>query len=74
MKQTQKFLKANTNDAETDNSAGAIDILSNGWKLRTNDTSLNQNNSTYIYMAFAESPFVNSNALNPFKILAGLPI
>jgi len=61
--QTQKFLKANTNDAETDNSAGAIDILSNGWKLRTNDTSLNQNNSTYIYMAFAESPLVNSNGV-----------
>ena len=58
--QTQKYLKANETDAETDNSAGAIDMLSNGFKIRTADTSLNDNGETYIYMAFAENPFVTA--------------
>ena len=61
--QTQKFLKANTTDAETDNSAGAIDMLSNGFKIRTSDTSLNDSGETYIYMAFAENPFVSSGGI-----------
>jgi hypothetical protein len=61
--QTQKYLKANSNVAEDDNSAAAIDMLSNGFKIRTSDTSLNDSGETYIYMAFAESPFVNSNGV-----------
>ena len=36
------------------------DFLSNGFKLRRNAGSINQN--TYIYMAFAEQPFKFSNA------------
>ena len=36
-----------------------IDILSNGFKLRTNNVAVN--NGTYIYMAFAEFPIVASN-------------
>ena len=58
--QTQKYLKANKSDAETDNSGGAIDMLSNGFKIRTADTSLNDNGETYIYMAFGQS-LVGSN-------------
>ena len=61
--QTQKYLRANLSNDEQDNSAGAIDILSNGFKIRTADTSLNDNGETYIFMAFAESPFVNSNGV-----------
>jgi len=38
-----------------------IDILSNGFKMRANGTSTNLNGDTYIYMAFAENPFVASN-------------
>lgn len=34
----------------------AIDILSNGFKLRTNSSTHNHNGGTYIYIAFAESP------------------
>ena len=61
--QTQKYLRANLSNDEQDNSAGAIDMLSNGFKIRTSDTSLNDNGETYIFMAFAESPFVNSNGV-----------
>ena len=38
----------------------AIDILSNGFKQR--NTAQNDNGQTFIYMAFAENPFKNSNA------------
>ena len=58
--QTQKYLRANLSNAEADGSAGAIDILSNGFKLRTADTGLNENGGTYIYMAFGQS-IVGSN-------------
>lgn len=34
----------------------SMDILSNGFKIRNNDTFLNASAGTYIYMAFAESP------------------
>jgi len=39
-----------------------IDILSNGFKLRSSETYANGSGSTYIYMAFAENPFKNANA------------
>jgi len=53
------YLEANNNIAEVDNSF--IDILSNGFKCRTVDASVNSNNSVYIYMAFAKAPLVGSN-------------
>jgi hypothetical protein len=37
-----------------------IDILSNGFKIRTADVGLNSN-QTYIYMAFAENPFAGTS-------------
>ena len=40
----------------------AIDILSNGFKNRNTSGSAN-GSQTYIYMAFAESPFVNSKGV-----------
>ena len=43
------------------NGAGAskdIDFLSNGFKLRSSDDGFNGTGKTYIYMAFAENPFV----------------
>ena len=52
-------LVANTNAAEE--TYDQIDILSNGFKMRANGTSTNLNGDTYIYMAFAENPFVASN-------------
>ena len=39
------------------------DMLSNGFKIRNNDNNFNVNNSTYIYMAFAEAPLVGTNGV-----------
>ncbi len=38
-----------------------LDILSNGFKLRTSGAGENGSGSTFIYMAFAEAPLVGSN-------------
>ena len=63
------FLEANTTGAESDLSAShtPLDFLSNGFKLRnsslTGDTNINLSGSTYIYMAFAESPFTTSTGI-----------
>ena len=56
--------RANVSDAEnTNTSYNDIDFLSNGIKLREDNNDQNQSGGTYIYMAFAESPFVNSNGV-----------
>ena len=54
-----KELFANSNSAE--GSFTQMDFLSNGFKFRTNNSAGNGSGQTYIYIAFAESPFVNSN-------------
>jgi hypothetical protein len=54
-------LRPNSNSAE--DSAADIDILSNGFKVRQADSHrINYNNDTFIYIAFAETPFKYSNA------------
>ena len=54
-------LLANTNDAEeTDD---RVDILSNGFKMIGSQVANNASGGTYIFMAFAEAPFVNSNGV-----------
>ena len=55
---TDKKLRADTTDAENVNSAKTIDILSNGFKMRSSDAEFNQVGNEYIYMAFAEEPLV----------------
>jgi len=40
-----------------------LDYLSNGFKIRDTDAQANGDGETYIYMAFAEAPFVNSNGV-----------
>jgi len=47
----------NASDAEVATSVGDIDILSNGFKIRNTSGSWNTSAATYIYAAFAESPF-----------------
>ena len=51
--------------ANAEDSAGSShDFLSNGFKLRTSSSAdVNGDGDTMIYMAFAESPFVNSNGV-----------
>ena len=58
---TNKYLRPNSSGAVTTNDA--IDFLSNGFKLRTSAGSWNPSGGSFIYMAFAESPFVNSNGV-----------
>jgi len=47
------------NGANVDQTSGDLDILSNGFKLRTAASALNYTGYTYIYAAFAESPTQN---------------
>jgi len=55
------YLAPNRSDA--DNTYTTLDFLSNGFKNRSTGAMFNASGSTYIYMAFAESPFVNSNGV-----------
>jgi len=52
-------LKANLSNAETDDTR--VDILSNGFKPRSNNTAVNAAQS-YIFAAFAENPFKTATA------------
>ena len=62
-------LSPDTADSENGNAGigGAIynniDILSNGFKCRTNNAATNGSGNTIIYMAFAENPFVTSTGI-----------
>ena len=57
-------LFANTNGAEeTNNSNYYIDFLSNGFKIRGSSVYNNNSGEKYIYMAFAENPFVTSTGV-----------
>ena len=56
-----EVIYANLSNAEDTNSGLQIDLLSNGFKLRGASANLNNSGQTFIFMAFAESPFVNSN-------------
>ena len=54
-------LYPNTNS--TEGTSDDIDLLSNGFKIRRQTGLLNDSGVLYIYMAFAESPFVTSSAI-----------
>ena len=62
-------LSPDTGDSENGNAGigGAIynniDILSNGFKCRTNNAATNGSGNTIIYMAFAENPFTTSTGI-----------
>ena len=38
-----------------------VDLLSNGFKIKTDQQQFGTNGANYIYMAFAEEPLVSSN-------------
>ena len=52
-------------DASTaeDTASTPFDFLSNGFKIRRTGDVFNNSGGTYIYMAWAEAPFVNSNGV-----------
>ena len=61
-----RTVEANSNAAEGSTASGAtnwIDILSNGYKIRNTGSHLNASGRQYIYMAFAQNPFVATSAL-----------
>jgi hypothetical protein len=59
----QNFIRANTVDEETTaDSTLALDMLSNGFKLRGTWQGQNASGGNYVYACFAENPFKNSLA------------
>ena len=57
-------LYPNSNGAEdTDTSLDDVDFVSNGVKIREDSPNINASGGTYVYMAFAEAPFVNSKGV-----------
>jgi hypothetical protein len=54
----------NPNDSAVENTSGTpFDFLSNGFKLRRTGDVFNTDGDVYVYMAFAEAPFVNSKGV-----------
>jgi hypothetical protein len=51
------------NDSAADQDANALDFLSNGFKNRSNGGDVNASGTQFIYMAFAEQPFVTSTGV-----------
>ena len=57
-KTTSQYLRGD--ELGSEGSSKILDLLSNGFKLKNNDSGVNGAYHTYIYMAFAENPFVTS--------------
>ena len=55
--------QANASNAEYDDPSVSIDFLSSGFKVRSTDSSYNGSGNSYVYMAFAENPFVTSTGV-----------
>ena len=55
-------LYPNLNNAE-DTGNTDFDFCANGLKIKTSNSARNNNGSVYIYMAFAENPFVTSTGI-----------
>ena len=58
-----QVLQNNEPDAEGTTTTSMIDFLSNGFKCRGTGSSINTNATDYIYIAFAEQPFVTSGGV-----------
>jgi hypothetical protein len=56
-------LEAQDNFADSTGTTKVFDFLSNGFKCRNSDTDINADGGTYVYMAFAEHPFVSSEGI-----------
>ena len=57
----ENVLYPNLNNAEGTGVTTRMDLLSNGFKMRTSANDYNGSGQTYIYIAFAENPIVGSN-------------
>jgi len=51
-------------DSSTTEASSPLDLLSNGFKIRTSNSGVNNTNGdTYIYLAFASNPFASNGGL-----------
>ena len=57
------YLQPNDTAVESSGAGVRIDLVSNGFKVRSSQTGANQSAGTYFYMAFAENPFVTSTGI-----------
>jgi len=57
---SQRNLNAHTNTAESDDANSIGEFVSNGVKIRSAHNNINKSGSPFIFMAFAENPFVTS--------------
>jgi hypothetical protein len=55
-------LKPNSTDVEAISSVQNVDFLANGFKIRNTDTEKNASGGTYIFAAFAKTPFKYARA------------
>ena len=58
-----KELLANDTNAESSSDVISVDILCNGFKLRTTNANANETTKNFIYMAFAGKPFATSSGV-----------
>ena len=63
---TETLDASSSDDVRTYNA----DFLSNGVKLRTSTSFINESGQTYIYMAFAENPFVATSGTTALPVTA----
>ena len=61
--QMEKRLLADSSNAEDTGNGGNFDFLSNGFKVLETSGLINASGGSYIYMAFAENPFVTSTGI-----------
>ena len=59
---SSKVVRFEASGTEYDHSSRAVDIYSNGFKLRTSNNTINASNSTYIYAAWGDVPFKYNNS------------
>ena len=57
------MIQLNPDVNNADNTSNYIDFLSNGFKCRNTASDKNASGGSYIYMAFAENPFVTSTGV-----------
>ena len=55
---TDDIIYANLDNTEATSNANGLDFVSNGFKIRASGDLFNGSSGSYIYMAFAEHPFV----------------
>ena len=66
----QNALLPDSSAAEVTASFQALDILSNGFKWRGTNDRVNASSKTYLYLAFAENPFVANDSGTAVPVVA----